>query len=360
MAKVELKNVTKRYGDSTVVNSVSLFVRDGEFLTLLGPSGCGKTTCLRMVAGFVEPDDGAVTIGGEDVTQIPPYRRNTGMVFQQYALFPHLTVGQNLAFGLRIRKLRDAEVRNRVHEALQLVRLGEFAKRYPSQLSGGQKQRVALARAIVINPRVLLLDEPLGALDQKLREELQGEIKRIQKEVGITTIFVTHDQNEALSLSDRVAVMHKGEISQIGSPQELYDRPINRHVASFVGKINMIDVRIIEIDGENIARVKPATADEEWHISVDHNFSARTRRQAVLALRPERIQLGGELPNRTIGKVVGATYVGDSWLIEVESEAGHVFLVKTTYRAVVSLNETVTLSWNVGDGSLLPEEGHLT
>ena len=224
-----------RYGDQPAVRGVDLIVRPGEFVTLLGPSGCGKTTCLRMVAGFVAPSRGRIIMGGRDITALPPYRRNTGMVFQSYALFPHKTVAENIAFGLRVRRLSRAEREARIAEALRLVHLEQFAARYPAQLSGGQRQRVALARAIVIRPDVLLLDEPLAALDLKLREELQVEIKRVQSALKITTLFVTHDQGEALSMSDRVAVMQDGRIIQIDTPEALYERPNSRYVANFVG-----------------------------------------------------------------------------------------------------------------------------
>ena len=244
MAGVVLDEVHKVYGDTVAVRSVDLQVAPGEFVTLLGPSGCGKTTCLRMVAGFVEPTAGRIMMAGRDVTHVPPHRRDTGMVFQSYALFPHKTVAANVAFGMRVRGVSRSETDERTREALRLVRLEQLAHRYPSELSGGQKQRVALARAVVIRPQVLLLDEPLGALDLKLREELQVEIKRVQSTLGITTMFVTHDQGEALGMSDRVAVMRDGEIVQIDTPNELYERPNSKYVANFVGRTNLIEVLV--------------------------------------------------------------------------------------------------------------------
>lgn len=355
MATVQLHDVVKRYDGAPVVDTVSLAVRDGEFLTLLGPSGCGKTTCLRMVAGFVQPDAGSVHIGGEDVTRVPAHRRNTGMVFQQYALFPHLTVAQNLAFGLRIRKLAGKEIRTRVAEALALVRLSGYADRYPEQLSGGQKQRVALARALVINPRVLLLDEPLGALDQKLREELQAEIKRIQREVGITTIFVTHDQNEALSLSDRIVVMRQGVIGQIGSPQELYDRPVDRHVASFIGKINLLEVAASHVDSNGLLHVR-ARSSETFEVDLEGRPAPRPGDPLLLALRPERIRMGEGAANRVQGRVELATYAGDGWYLEVRTSAGDPLIVRTTGRAAPAPGEHVALGWERGDGVLLHDE----
>ena len=220
MSQVRLDTVSKHYGAELAVDRVSLTIGEAEFVTLLGASGSGKTTCLRMVAGFVAPTSGRVFIGEADVTRLPPQKRDTAMVFQQYALFPHLTVAQNVAFGLKVRRLPRAEIEARVREVLDLVQLGAFAGRFPNQLSGGQKQRVALARAVVVRPKILLLDEPLGALDLKLREELQVEIKRVQSTLGVTTLFVTHDQGEALSMSDRIGVMHCGRIVQIDTPDE--------------------------------------------------------------------------------------------------------------------------------------------
>ncbi|WP_250527128.1 ABC transporter ATP-binding protein [Caballeronia sp. GAWG2-1] len=356
MATVQLHSVIKRYDGAPVVDAVSLSVRDGEFLTLLGPSGCGKTTCLRMVAGFVTPDAGSVHIGGEDVTQVPAHRRNTGMVFQQYALFPHLTVAQNLAFGLRVRKLPGKEIKRRATEALDRVRLSGYADRYPDQLSGGQKQRVALARALVINPRVLLLDEPLGALDQKLREELQAEIKRIQREVGITTIFVTHDQSEALSLSDRIVVMRQGGISQIGSPQELYDRPVDRYVASFIGKINLVTVTAGALGADGRLRVQSRQTAEPFDVDLAGGATPAPGEPLLLALRPERIQIGAGLPNRVQGRVELATYAGDGWYLEVRTQASEPLIVRTSGRAAPAAGDTVTLGWHHGDAVLLRDE----
>jgi ABC-type Fe3+/spermidine/putrescine transport system ATPase subunit len=239
MSDVLLEQVRKSYGAVVAVRSLDLRVAPGEFVTLLGPSGCGKTTCLRMVAGFVGPDAGRILLGGQDVTHVPPYRRNTGMVFQSYALFPHRTVAANIAFGMQMRGVTRGDADRRTREALRLVQLDQLADRYPAELSGGQKQRVALARAVVIRPEVLLLDEPLGALDLKLREELQVEIKRVQSELGITTLFVTHDQGEALGMSDRVAVMRDGKIVQIDTPSALYERPNSTYSrTSSVGPIS--------------------------------------------------------------------------------------------------------------------------
>jgi ABC-type Fe3+/spermidine/putrescine transport system ATPase subunit len=239
---VELVGVTKRFGGIAAVDRIDLEVHPGEFLSLLGPSGCGKTTTLRLIAGFEQPDEGEVRIGGRDVSRVPPYRREVNTVFQSYALFPHLTVQDNVAYGLKQRRLGRAERRSRAAEMLELVRLAGFGERKPRQLSGGQQQRVALARALVMHPRVLLLDEPLGALDLKVRKELQIELKRIQEEIGITFVYVTHDQEEALAMSDRVVVMNAGRIEQIGVPREIYDSPATQWVAGFIGDTNFVRV----------------------------------------------------------------------------------------------------------------------
>ena len=241
MSSVTLTGVSKAYGPVTALQPLDLEIREGEFLSLLGPSGCGKTTTLRIVAGFVEPTTGHVNIGGRDVTYTPPQKRNIGMVFQDYALFPHMTVAENIGFGLRERRASRAQETARVRELLDLIHLPQIADRYPSEISGGQAQRVALARAVAYTPAVLLLDEPLGALDLKMREAMQAEIRRIQQELGITALYVTHDQTEAMSMSDRIAVMKDGVMAQIGSAQEIYDSPRSRFVAGFVGQINLVE-----------------------------------------------------------------------------------------------------------------------
>ncbi|MGH3136741.1 MAG: ABC transporter ATP-binding protein, partial [Gaiellaceae bacterium] len=248
---VELVGVTKRYGAVAAVDAIDLEVHPGEFLSLLGPSGCGKTTTLRLIAGFERPDQGQVRIGGRDVSRVPPYKRDVNTVFQSYALFPHLSVLDNVGYGLKQRGLGKSERRARATEMLELVRLSGLGERKPRQLSGGQQQRVALARALVMHPRVLLLDEPLGALDLKVRKELQIELKRIQEEIGITFVYVTHDQEEALSMSDRVAVMKDGRIEQLAAPREIYDRPATHFVAEFIGDTNFIEV------GEATVAVRP-------------------------------------------------------------------------------------------------------
>src|SRR3954449_2330572 len=280
MARLELIDLSKRYGDQIAVAGATLDVADGEFLVLLGPSGCGKTTTLRMIAGLTEPSGGAARIGGTDVTYLPPWRRNTGMVFQSYALFPHMTVADNVAFGLEMRRIGKSEIETRTREALRLVRLEGFEERVPRQLSGGQQQRVALARALAIRPDVLLLDEPLSNLDAKLREQVRVEIRELQRQLGLTTIMVTHDQEEALTVADRLVVMADGEIRQIGTQRDLYERPADRFVAGFVGRSTFLDGRV--------------TAPGEFLTAGGLRLQCRNGATgaAALLLRPERLHLG--------------------------------------------------------------------
>ncbi|MGI6245391.1 MAG: ABC transporter ATP-binding protein [Pseudochelatococcus sp.] len=253
---IELSHCGKRYGAVTVLDDVSLQVRRGEFITVLGPSGCGKTTTLRVIGGFIIPDSGHVSIRGREVTRLPPYRRNIGVVFQNYALWPHMTVAEILGFGLRIRKLGREEIARRVDRALDMVQLTGLKDRYPRELSGGQQQRVAMARALAIDPEVIILDEPLSNLDRRLREELRIELKRLQRSLGVTMLFVTHDQEEALSMSDQVVVMQSGRIQQIADPRTVYERPANRFVAGFLGSANFLPGELVENAGEGRARIR--------------------------------------------------------------------------------------------------------
>jgi spermidine/putrescine transport system ATP-binding protein len=283
---VELREVSKRFGLTTVVDRVSLHIRAGEFFSLLGPSGCGKTTTLRLIAGFENPDSGELHIAGKRATHTPPHERDVNLVFQNYALFPHLTVEQNIAFGLEMQKLPRAQIRERVGRALELVRLSGLGSRWPKQLSGGQQQRVALARAIVTQPSVLLLDEPLGALDLKLRHEMQLELKRLQRELKITFLYVTHDQEEALTMSDRLAVMYQGRILQIGTPAEIYEQPKTRFVADFIGESNFFEGHVVHIAGDR-ALVQIGTLQT----NVTSERKLKLGQSITLALRPECIQL---------------------------------------------------------------------
>ena len=286
MAEIKFRGVEKTYGQFIAVDKLDLVVNDGEFLTLLGPSGCGKSTTLRLIAGFVEPTAGQIFIADEDVTGLPPQKRSIGMVFQDYALFPHLTIADNIGFGLRERGVAKKERNARVAELLALVRLEDFGTRYPAQLSGGQQQRVALARALAYPPRVLLMDEPLGALDLKLRETMQEEIKRIQQELRVTTVYVTHDQAEAIYLSDRIAVMNGGRIEQIGNPQDIYRSPVSRFTADFIGKINFLDARVIATGPEG-ATVE--IADRQIRAATNPGVSRGGR--ITVAIRPENLAI---------------------------------------------------------------------
>ncbi len=304
MTHLNLSNLSKQYANNLVVQDFNLEIEKGELVSFLGPSGCGKTTTLRMVAGFETPSAGRMILDGEDITALPPNRRNVGMVFQSYALFPNLTVTQNIAFGLEVRKLSAAQVQQRVHEMLNLIHLTEFGGRYPGQLSGGQQQRVALARALAIQPRVLLLDEPLSALDAKIRVELRQEIRRIQQQLGITTIYVTHDQEEALSLSDRVVVMSRGRIEQVGTPFDIYNYPNSEFVASFVGQINLLPVNRVEGE-ERRVRIEDQVLQVGRVAHTDPNSQPR------LAVRPEEIHPGHhDGQNHLKGQVAAIAYLG--------------------------------------------------
>ncbi|MBR1608067.1 MAG: ABC transporter ATP-binding protein [Kiritimatiellae bacterium] len=288
---IEIRNIVKRFGAATALDGVSLDIKPGELFFLLGPSGCGKTTLLRHIAGFYEPDEGSILIGGEDVTRLPPHKRDTGMVFQSYALWPHMTLAENVAFGLEMRKVPKAEAAERVAKALAAVQMEDKASRRPNQLSGGQQQRVALARALVVHPRCLLLDEPLSNLDAKLRLEMRLEIRRICKEAGLTAVYVTHDQKEALSIADRLAVMRSGRLEQVGTPLDVYRHPCNRFVASFIGETNFLPP-----DFFGDASAFPGAA--------------------TLSVRPETVHLGeppaGVPALRFSGTVHGTVYLGET------------------------------------------------
>ncbi len=287
---LELRQVTKRFGDVTAVDAIDLAVPHGEFFSLLGPSGCGKTTTLRMIAGFEEPTEGELLLAGEHGNTIPPFRRNTNLVFQSYALFPHMSVYDNVAFGPRRARQPREEERRKVMSVLRTVRMDAYADRLPRALSGGQRQRVALARALVNEPAVLLLDEPLGALDLKLRKEMQIELKHIQREVGISFVYVTHDQEEAMTMSDRIAVMNEGRIEQVGSPEEVYHRPATRFVAEFIGAANLLDVEVIDVeDGTPIRARFPSGL--ETSVASANRSDVRAGAPSVLVLRPEHLVL---------------------------------------------------------------------
>jgi putative spermidine/putrescine transport system ATP-binding protein/spermidine/putrescine transport system ATP-binding protein len=320
---VELRSVSKAFGRVLAIDRIDLGVRKGEFLSLLGPSGSGKTTTLRVIAGLVEPSAGEVLIGGRVVTRVPVHRRNLGMVFQNYALFPHLTVLENVAFGLEMRGVSRAEIARRAGETLALVRLPGFEARYPHQLSGGQRQRVALARALVVEPSVLLLDEPLGALDKKLRESMQVELRVLQRSLGITTVFVTHDQEEALTLSDRIAVMNEGRIEQLDTPVELYERPRNRFVSEFIGASNFLEGEVAAEEGP-LTCLRTAKGLMVWLPTAA--VATGNRARVAVSVRPEKITLSLEPPaegrNAFAATVENVVYLGTSTHYYVVTEAG--------------------------------------
>ena len=313
--RIQLTGITKIFGNgrnkATAVDHITTAIEPGELFFLLGPSGCGKTTLLRMIAGFIEPNAGTIAFGDKDVTNTPPNKRNTGMVFQSYALWPHMTVEQNVAFGLNVRKT-PATARDRaVNEALEAVQMGEYAKRKPNQLSGGQQQRVALARALVIRPDVLLLDEPLSNLDAKLRTDLRSEIRKICKTAGLTTVYVTHDQKEALSMADRIAIMKDGQIQQIGSPQDLYRNPQSQFIASFLGETNFVEAKVFGPDTVN--RLILETAAGKLLASITGDSAAYSKGQRIMcSIRPESIRLVEAAAANTLpGKRLESVYLGE-------------------------------------------------
>jgi iron(III) transport system ATP-binding protein len=317
--KIRVAGVVKRFGAVTAVDRADLVVEDGELFTLLGPSGCGKTTLLRLLAGFYQPDAGEIRFGERVVSGLPPYARNIGMVFQNYALWPHMTVAQNVSYGLRLRRMPAGELRRRTAEGLARVNLTGFETRYPGQLSGGQQQRVALARALVLNPDILLLDEPLSNLDAKIRVQVRTEIRRLQQELRITTIYVTHDQEEALSLSDRVAVMKDGRVLQVGVPRQLYERPRTRFVADFVGTNNLVAGEVLERSGEELV-VRTAVG------ALRAIPSGPVGARCVLAIRPENIAVaagaGPAAGNVIAGRVSFASYLGSTLRYDIEAAGG--------------------------------------
>jgi spermidine/putrescine transport system ATP-binding protein len=324
--EVGLYGVTKRFGDMVAVDDVTVEVARGEFFSLLGPSGCGKTTSLRMIAGFEEPDEGRVVLTGRDIVGVAPYKRNVNTVFQSYALFPHLTVADNVAFGLRRKRIARSEIKEKVKRYLDLVQLPGYDSRRPSQLSGGQQQRVALARALVNEPAVLLLDEPLGALDLKLRKQMQLELIRIQREVGVTFIYVTHDQEEALVMSDRIAVMSQGKIEQIGFPEDIYERPATRFVAGFIGTSNIVEAEVVGRVG-NLLQIASAPGDRLLVVPpADRSISIGAT--LAFTVRPEKLRVTGEsepvddLLCTVAGTVVDVVYQGVSTQLVVRTDEG--------------------------------------
>lgn len=347
-----LRGLAKRYGDFVAVQGADLDVAAGSFLTLLGPSGSGKTTILMMIAGFTTPSAGRLLLDGADITGLPPEKRAFGMVFQGYALFPHMTVAENVAFPLRVRGMGRAERDAKVRAALDLVQLAGFAERRPAQLSGGQQQRVALARALVFDPALLLLDEPLSALDKKLRAELQEELRALHRRVGCTFINVTHDQEEALSLSDEVAILNHGRIIQKGAPSELYERPATRFVADFLGKSNFLRGVVREVGPEHIAiQCGP--------LRLRHFGRAALGSEVLLSLRPEKIALAQEGDNALDGTVLSAAYLGAGHAVVLETALGPIRVHQPAWRAAVepAIGASIRLAWAADAATIVEDDG---
>lgn len=361
MALLEIKNVTRRFGNFTAVDDISLSIEAGEFFTLLGPSGCGKTTILRMIAGFDLPDAGQVLLDGKDLADTPPEHRPVRTVFQSYALFPHMTVAQNIAFPLRMAHLQPGEIRRRTHAMLEQVRLADKADHYPRELSGGQQQRVALGRALVSHPRLLLLDEPLAALDAKLREEMQLELINLQREVGITFVFVTHAQDEALALSHHIAVIRQGRVEQVDEPSKLYSFPRSRFVADFIGHINLLDAQILEAaHGHTLLAISGL-----GELTVPPVTGMTAGDKGTFAIRPEQVRIGihsevMELKNHFPGEVRNLLYCGDVTVYKVQLSGGAVIEALLPNSApgraeLFEVGDAVRVGWRHDAGVLLHE-----
>jgi spermidine/putrescine transport system ATP-binding protein len=360
---VEMQDVVKQFvtpegGILAAVNHVTMQIKDGEFFSLLGPSGCGKTTSLRMIAGFELPTDGKILIHGKDMSQTPAFQRPINTVFQQYALFPHMTVEQNIAFGLEMKGVSRADRIRRVGEALEMVRLPGMEMRRPKQLSGGQQQRIALARALVNKPEVLLLDEPLGALDLKLRKEMQLELKTLQREVGITFIYVTHDQEEALTMSDRIAVMSKGLALQIGVPEEIYERPANKFVADFIGETNFLDGVVKAQNGKTVEVDLPGTGS----VFVESSRKFTNGQQVAVAVRPEKLSINSELKggNNLKGRIEEVIYIGTDTQYGVRFPGGHKVRARAqnttlAHKSIAKTGDEVMASFTYTSPRLLTE-----
>jgi putative spermidine/putrescine transport system ATP-binding protein len=357
VGRVTFERVVKRYGTMGALEALDLDIADGEFVSLLGPSGCGKTTALRILAGLTEPTEGRVRFDGRDIVDLPPERRNIGMVFQDYALFPHMTVAENVGFGLREHRQSRARIAARVAELLALIKLPDLGQRYPSQLSGGQQQRVALARALAVGPRVLLMDEPLGALDLKLREAMQSEIQRIQRTLGVTTLYVTHDQSEAIALSDRIAVMRAGRIVQIGTPKEIYLRPRTRFVAQFVGRINLAAARLVGRDAEQLVL---ELAGARVAAPADSMVAGASAGTLSVAVRPEALSIASADAigrNRVPGRIVEQSFAGNATRLLVDIGAETPWLVELPPdSAIPPAGTAISLSWPIQATTILYED----
>ena len=356
---VDIKDVNKIYGTNHVVKDLNLQVEEGEFLTLLGSSGCGKTTTLRMIAGFEEPTTGSIRVEGEPIEDKEPYERNVNTVFQSYALFPHMTIFDNVAYGLKMKKIPKNERKERVLEMLEMVQLAGFEKRYPSQLSGGQKQRVAIARALINRPKVLLLDEPLGALDLKLRKQMQLELKRLQKKLNITFIYVTHDQEEALTMSDRIAIMHDGVMDQIGSPTEIYERPATKFVATFIGETNVFDGTIRSIEnGRAVVSIENGeiTSSGSVEEGVEKNTGFAVNEFVTVSVRPEKMHFSLEPVDgfNVPAMVKDYIYVGSVIkCIAVLPNGNEIKMEKLAGEELPAIGEKIFICWTPEDAVLI-------
>ncbi|MBY0121124.1 ABC transporter ATP-binding protein [Bacillus sp. S/N-304-OC-R1] len=353
---VDIQGVSMSYGKNTILNQIDLQIKQGELLTLLGPSGCGKSTTLNIIAGFLHPDQGELLIKGKKMNNVPSYKRDLGMVFQAYSLFPHMTVYENLAFGLKLRKIDKQVIAQKIEKALALVKMTGLEQRYPRELSGGQRQRVAIARALVVEPTLLLLDEPLSNLDAKLRVELRAEIKRMQKDVGVTTVFVTHDQDEALSMSDRIVVMNAGKIEQIGTPTEIYQNPASEFVFQFIGSSNCLEGTVTSIENEEFH----IRINEKWNIqlpkdSIIGNAQIGVNDEVKLYIRPEQIHVGSSVTEKHhelthLAKIVQMNYLGSAWEVEVLIEGEYAIKITCPeMNPAFAVGNEVVIGWKQSD-----------
>ncbi|PAL12255.1 MULTISPECIES: ABC transporter ATP-binding protein [Peribacillus] len=357
---VEIKGAFKQFGANVVLNGIDLEVKQGELLTLLGPSGCGKSTTLNLIAGFLDPDRGEVHIKGNNVTKVPPYKRDLGMVFQTYSLFPHMTVYENLSFGLKLRKVGKAEQKKKISKALELVKMSGLENRYPRELSGGQRQRVAISRALVVEPELLLLDEPLSNLDAKLRHELRAEIKRLQKEIGVTTIFVTHDQEEALSMSDRVVVMNAGKIEQISTPTEIYNHPKTEFVFQFIGKSNCFEGNVSAVDKRKVAvKIGSDITHVDTNNVMGNEIDLKTGDEVKLYIRPEKLQIVSldEKSSSPLdfhrAKISQMNYLGTSWEINVLLQGKSIQVLTSAFDSSWQNGSEVLIGWSPSEVMLV-------